>query len=143
MLRKTLTVIAIYLVSFSNAYATESNLSFDDAWARPAIGTMSAAYGIFKNSGNAPIEIIAAEAEGITHVELHETAKNDQGMMQMRKMERFIIPANGTIELKPGSYHIMFIGVEREIKGGDTLPVTFTLKNGDTLVSTIPVKELY
>ena len=62
--------------------------------------------------------------------------------MRMRKVSQIDIPANGSADLKPGSYHIMLIGLEKEMKAGtaETLTLTFSddsQKKVEALVGTL------
>ena len=50
--------------------------------------------------------------------------------MRMRKVSHIDIPANGSAELKPGSYHIMLIGLEKAMKAGATETLTLTFSDG-------------
>jgi periplasmic copper chaperone A len=43
------------------------------------------------------------------------------------------VPAKGNLELKPGSYHIMLIGVQQPSKAGDVIPIELTLDNGEKI----------
>jgi len=57
-------------------------------------------------------------------------------MMGMQKMDRLEIPAGGSVELKPGSYHIMLIGLTRELKAGERIDITLKFeKAGDVKVT--------
>ena len=58
------------------------------------------------------------------------------GMLGMRPVDRVEIPAGGTLELKPGSYHIMLIGLNQDLKVGDSIEITLKLeKAGDVKVT--------
>jgi copper(I)-binding protein len=61
--------------------------------------------------------------------------------MKMRPVEGGIeIPSAGLQMLKPGSYHIMLIGLNRDLKSGDTFEVTLTFANAGDITVTIPVR---
>jgi copper(I)-binding protein len=62
-----------------------------------------------------------------TAVELHETIERD-GKMVMQPRLQFDIPAGGTLEMEPGSYHIMLLGLKQGLKPGDTVKVTLTFR---------------
>ncbi|MCL4559833.1 MAG: copper chaperone PCu(A)C [Chloroflexi bacterium] len=51
------------------------------------------------------------------------------------------IPANGKIEIQPGGYHIMLIGLKRELKPGDQFEITLTFENTPPAVIQVTVKE--
>ncbi|HQR82827.1 MAG TPA: copper chaperone PCu(A)C, partial [Thiotrichales bacterium] len=44
------------------------------------------------------------------------------------------IPEKGSLELKPGGYHIMLIGVQQPSKAGDVIPIELTLDNGQKIM---------
>ena len=57
------------------------------------------------------------------------------GMMGMQPVARLEIPAGGTVELKPGGYHIMLMGLARPLKEGDEIELTLSFaKAGDVKV---------
>jgi copper(I)-binding protein len=62
-------------------------------------------------------------------------------MMGMQPVERLEIPAGGSVQLKPGSYHIMLIGLKEDLKAGDTIEITLTFENAGELALSVPVKE--
>ena len=45
-------------------------------------------------------------------VEIHEM-KMDGGVMRMRPIAALELPANRTVELKPGGYHVMLMDLKR------------------------------
>jgi copper(I)-binding protein len=51
-------------------------------------------------------------------VEVHETTMVNN-VMQMRELKQgLVIPAKGKIELKPGSYHVMFMDLKEPLVKG-------------------------
>jgi periplasmic copper chaperone A len=42
----------------------------------------------------------------------------------MRPVKGYDIPANGSLQLKPGDAHLMFVDIERAFKPGEKTPVT-------------------
>ncbi len=93
------------------------------------------------NDSETAFTLTSVSFSGANVVEIHETSMNE-GMMRMRKVSHIDIPANGSAELKPGSYHIMLIGLEKEMKAGtaETLTLTFSddsQKTVEALVSTL------
>jgi copper(I)-binding protein len=56
--------------------------------------------------------------------------------MGMRKIDSLAIPAGGTVELKPGGYHIMLIDLNRELVAGEKVDITLKFeKAGDVKIS--------
>jgi periplasmic copper chaperone A len=45
------------------------------------------------------------------------------GTTVMQPQAQFDIPAGGTLEMKPGSWHIMLLGLKQALSPGDTVQV--------------------
>ena len=59
----------------------------------------------------------------------------------MQPVARLEIPAGGSVELKPGSYHIMLIGLKQDLKAGDTIEITLTFEKAGEVKVTAEVRE--
>lgn len=105
--------------------ATSSGVAVSDAWVRPAPGGQGngAAYLLVRSSGSAGDRLVQAASDVADSVELH-TAEMKDGVMSMRPVEGIDVPAGGTAELKPGGYHIMLIGLRRELQPGERVALT-------------------
>lgn len=110
---------------------TRSGITITDAWARRAPGghgseqaANGAVYMIITNTGPADA-VTSATSDVARVVELHET-RSEGGVMVMRPLERFPLPAGGKLELRPGSYHVMLMGLTRHLHAGDTVKVTLS-----------------
>jgi copper(I)-binding protein len=83
-------------------------------------GTNSAAYMVIRNSGNQADKLIGVESDVAEAIEIHKSEIIDD-VMKMRPVEFIEIPADGEIELKPGGFHIMLIGVTRDLMEGENV----------------------
>jgi copper(I)-binding protein len=43
------------------------------------------------------------------------------------------IPAGGEVELKPGGFHVMFIGLDGQLKDGETRPGTLVFEKAGSI----------
>ena len=59
----------------------------------------------------------------------------------MMKVNSIKVPANGSAELKSGSFHIMMIGLKEQLKEGDMVHLTLTFKNAGNIMVMAPVKR--
>ena len=103
--------------------------------------TVSGAFMTLVNNSTTAYALTSVSFSGASTVEIHETSMHE-GRMRMQKLSHIDIPANGTAELKPGSYHIMLIGLEKEMKAGTTETLTLTFsdasqKTVEALVGTL------
>ena len=59
-------------------------------------------------------------------------------MKGMKEVEQIDIPAGGSVQLKPGGYHVMLMELAKPIAAGDTVPVTLTFeKAGEVTVDAV------
>ncbi|MEO3782276.1 copper chaperone PCu(A)C [Actinocorallia sp. B10E7] len=128
------------------ASSTASNpasapLAFENAWVKAAESGMTGAFGTLVNSTGAEINLVSATTPASKMVELHEVA-GAGGQTQMREKEGgFVIPAGGRLELKPGGYHIMLMGLTQKLEPGNEVAFTLTLKDGAKVDVTAVVKS--
>lgn len=122
------------------ADAKVGNLSIDDVWARTGQpGQVSAAYFEIKNKGAAD-KIVSANCDCAKATELHNVTMTD-GAMKMYQVQAIDIPADGELKLKPGSYHIMLIGLNRPLVAGETLPIKVKFERAGEVTLQAKIKD--
>ncbi|WP_420349169.1 copper chaperone PCu(A)C [Pelagibius sp.] len=119
------------------------DLMVDQPWARatPGQARNGAAYMTIHNSGAAGDRLVSASAEVSQRVELHNHINTD-GVMQMREVEAIEVPTSGMTELKPGSFHVMFMGLSAPLKEGDSFPLTLTFEQAGDVTVTVDVQSV-
>lgn len=91
-----------------------------EPWTRATPGGAAVAGGYLRitNTGTAPDRLVGGTFALSKTVEVHEM-KMDGGVMQMRRVEAGLEIAPGaTVELKPGGYHLMMVGLTAPVKLG-------------------------
>lgn len=124
--------------------------TIDTAWARPAAAGANTAVYLTIHGADTDDALIGATAESgfADKIEIHETTSSmgsgghDTKMKTMRPVDKVDIPANGTVELKPGGYHVMATKLAKALKVGDTVTVTLRFDKGGTVEVTAPVREM-
>lgn len=101
----------------------------------------SAAFMTIKNTSNKKISLVTARNDSSAITELHTHGKKD-GMMVMYKVEKIEIPAHGEALLKPMGLHVMLIGLNKQLKEGDTVNLELVFDNGESVKVAAPVKKL-
>jgi periplasmic copper chaperone A len=126
-----------------SACGTEgTDIEAHDYWARAALkGGNGAAYVLLHNHTEADDELVGASSDIATAVEIHLSQMSADGIMQMIPQESIALPADGELELKPGSYHIMLIGLKQDLKAGDEITLTLHFKDHEDITLTVPVLE--
>ena len=103
-------------------------------------GAMSAAYMTIRNVGSEDDRLIKAQSDVSQVVELHTMEEKD-GVMSMHPVEAIDVPANGSAELKPGGFHVMFIGLTRDLNVGEQVTVTLTFEKAGEVTVQADVRE--
>ena len=63
--------------------------------------------------------------------------------MKMRQLaDGLEIPAGGEVVLKPGGYHVMFIGIDSQFKDGETRHVKLTFEKAGTIEVDFDVQDM-
>jgi copper(I)-binding protein len=62
-------------------------------------------------------------------------------MMRMQRIESITIPAGEMVELKSGGKHVMLINVQEPMPVGEEITIIFSLKDGSTVKTSVPVKD--
>jgi len=101
-------------------------LVIDKPWVRatPQGAQVAAGYMTITNTGREPDRLVGGSLAQAQRFEIHEmTMVGD--VAQMRPLPNGLeIKAQGSVELKPGTYHIMGMGLTGGYKQGDTVKGT-------------------
>ncbi|PHP69116.1 hypothetical protein CSC94_03865 [Zhengella mangrovi] len=105
------------------------DLELTGMWARAMLPNQPAGGGFvtIRNTGSEDDRLLKMETPD-ARGEVHEMAV-ENGVMRMRELaDGLPIPAGGTVELKPGGFHLMFLEVKAPFKEGTAVPVTLTFQ---------------
>lgn len=120
-----------------------ADVEIEGAYARASIPNVpnSAAFFVIKNNSDKDIAITSANSDIAEKNELHTHIKENQ-MMKMMKIEKLVVPAKSSLELKSGGDHVMLMGLKKELKAGDEISLELSFSDGDKKSIKVPVKDL-
>jgi len=84
----------------------------------PTNASVNAGYVKFTNTSDKDVEFHRFTSPVYDSVEMHVT-ENKSGSAKMKQVKKILVPANSSIELKPGGAHLMLIGPRRDVKAGE------------------------
>jgi periplasmic copper chaperone A len=117
------TLIAATLLAAAAAQA-QNAVKVEKVWARPTVAGQSGGGGFLTITGGAAADKLVSASAGVSKtVELHKM-EMDGNVMRMRPVDAIDVPAGATVMLQPGGLHIMFIGLNKTLKAGDSFPMT-------------------
>jgi periplasmic copper chaperone A len=106
-------------------------------------GPVSAAYMTIANTGGKADRLVSVISSAANVAEVHETYALDGGMMGMRPVQGGLeIPANGSVALKPGSYHIMMVDLKQALVTGQSIKLSLKFQSGKQIDLDVPVKPI-
>lgn len=112
-----------------------------DPWVKAADKGMTAAFGTLTNTSGTEATIVSATTPDSSSMELHEVV-DDNGQMVMQPVPGgFPVPANGTLTMEPGGYHMMLMDVTTPIKAGQDVAFTISCSDGGTVDFTAQSRE--
>ncbi|TQF76871.1 copper chaperone PCu(A)C [Elioraea sp. Yellowstone] len=131
--------LTLPLTAPATAHGTGEAIEIVEPWARASLaGRNSAAYMTIVNHTAARDELVAASTPVAKVVELH-THLMEGGVMRMRPVRAIEVNAGEPAVLRPGGLHVMLIDLTRDLKPGETIPLTLSFRNSGERTVEVPV----
>jgi periplasmic copper chaperone A len=102
-------------------------------WSRatPGAAKTGAVYLEIRSMADVADKLLSASGGVADNIEIHNHI-NDNGIMQMRRVDAIDVAEGGSLKLVPGGYHIMLLGLKQPLKAGETFKLKLTFeKAGD------------
>ena len=143
MLRTPLLALAALAAASAPAMAGDYKVgavTVQSPWSRPAqAGMNGVGFMTILNTGAKPMTLTAIESPLADTVELHQSSMAN-GVMTMRRQDTATIAAGGKLELSPGGYHLMLLGLKQPLKVGQKAPVTLVFAGGQRVTVDLTVQ---
>lgn len=133
-MRKTVLTLALTLLGT----LAQADVVVKGPWVRGTVAGQTSSGAFMELQSSEPATLIGISSPGAAVAEVHEM-KMDDGVMKMRALPRLELPAGRAVALRPGSYHIMLMDLQRQLKKGEILPLTLKIEGKDKQLSTIEV----
>lgn len=110
-----------------------------DPWVRGTVGKLTTTGAFMQLTAATDSRLVAAASPVAGTVEIHEM-RMEGDVMRMRAITGLDLPAGQTVELRPGGYHVMLMGLKKPLNVGETVPITLTVEARDGTRTTIPLE---
>jgi copper(I)-binding protein len=137
--------------------APATDVVVEGQWARtsPSDAANGAAYFTITSADADKLMSISVDASVASMAQLHETVMKGSsdtamgsattmagtGEMTMQPVDFIELKAGTPVELKPGGYHVMMMGLASPLKVGDTIKLTLTLEKAGDITIDVPVLD--
>lgn len=136
----------IAAAAFVTSGAFAQNINISDGWVRATVQGQKATGAFMKITAIDQAKLIAGNSPAAGLVEIHEMKMVNDVMKMAALPNGLDLPAGKTVELKPGSYHIMLMDLKAPLAADSTVPVTLTFQdakgNKTTQEMKLPVKSM-
>ena len=141
-MKKLMIAAALALTALgAHAQTTKAGaISVESAYARATAAGQPAGGGFLKlvNAG-ADDRLVSASSEVAGAVELHMMSMKGD-VMQMRQVDAIDVKAGQTVELKPGGYHLMLMGLKAPLKAGSSFPLKLKFEKAGEVTVMVKVE---
>jgi periplasmic copper chaperone A len=133
---------SLLLVAAVGSASAWAQVKVENAWARATVQGQKASGAFMKLTAPQATQLVAVSTPAAGVAEIHEM-KMDSGVMKMRATPALDLPANQTVELKPGGYHVMLMDLKAPLAKDGSVALTLTFRNAKGVESqqqvTVPV----
>jgi copper(I)-binding protein len=127
------------------AASAAAQVTVTDAWVRGTVPGQKGTGAFMQLTSAADMTLVGVASPAAKVAEIHEMTQ-DGNVMRMRAVDKLVLPAGKPIDLTPGGYHVMLMGLTQPLREGETIPVTLTFadKEGRRITQEIkaPVRAL-
>lgn len=123
---------------------TVGTLKISAPWARatPKGAAVGGGYMVITNAGTTPDRLVGGVTDVASRFEVHEMSM-DNGVMRMRELGQGLeIKPGAKVELKPGGYHVMFMGLKQQLVQGQTFKATLQFEKAGKVDVAFPIQGI-
>lgn len=131
------TVLALVFAAWgSNAW---SQVSVSDAWVRGTVQgqTATGAFMSLKSAGDVVLKSAVSPVAG--KIEIHEM-RMEGNVMRMKAVPQLEVLAGKTVELGPGGYHVMLLGLKKPLAKGEKVSIKLSFEGRDKKAQVVEVQ---
>jgi len=115
---------------------TVGSLKINHPWSRatPKGASVAGGYMTITNTGTTPDRLTGGSTDAAKKFEIHEMSM-EGSVMKMRELPSGLeIPPGKTVELKPGSYHVMMTGIAKPFVKGEHVKASLDFEKAGKIV---------
>jgi copper(I)-binding protein len=151
--RLVLVLVLVAVTAAACGAPATPQIRAEDVWSRPAVamgdvgesaesgsemgqgmGGTGAVFMVLVNDGREADRLVGAKTDVAKVVEIHETRMEGDVMKMQMLPDGLEVPAKGEVQLKPGGYHVMLIGLQRNLDVGDRFTLELLFDKSESLV---------
>ena len=139
---RLIAALLLVLSSPLTAWSAGPSVLASKVWIRqspPGVSVM-AGYFTLQDLTDKPLDLKSVTSPDFASVEMHRSFVKDN-QEQMEPVPGITLPAHGSVEFKPGSYHLMLMQPKKNLFAGDNVTLTLAFSDGSELTLLAPVRR--
>lgn len=116
-----------------------AQVTVTEPWVRATVPQQKIAGAFLRVVSAADARLVGVSSPVAGRAELHEMAL-ENNTMRMRQVDAIDLPAGKPVELASGGYHVMLFDLKRQLKAGETVPLTLVVQDGAKKRSSVTVE---
>lgn len=122
------TLLVSLLASISLSAFAQTRV--EDPWVRATVAGQPSSGAFMRITADTDSTLLSVSSPVAKDVQIHEMSMTND-VMRMGPVDAVPLPAGETVALDPDGYHVMLMGLNGQIKEGDQVPLTLTVKNAE------------
>jgi len=137
-------LVSWLLLAQAAGQATEfriGTLALAQPWARATApgATVGAVYFALSNSGGTADRLLSLSSPIAKQVQIH-AMRMVNGTMEMRALDGVECPPGITVNIEPGSLHVMLLGLQHQLLAGTQFPLSLHFRDAGVLTVQVAVR---
>ena len=132
------TILALFAGSLLSASAL-AQVTVTEPWIRATVPAQKVTGAFMRVQSAQAARLVGVQADVAGRAELHEMAM-ENNTMRMRQVDAIELPAGKAVNLASGGYHVMLFDLKRQLKEGETVPVTLVVQDAAKKSSSVTVE---
>jgi len=128
MNRYLIASLAAGLFATSALAQNSVQVSVTDPWVRATVPAAKSAGAFMHLQSATNVRLVSVSTPVAGRAEIHEMAM-ENNTMRMRQVDGIDLPAGKPVHLASGGYHLMFFDLKRQLKEGESVPVTLVVQD--------------
>jgi copper(I)-binding protein len=139
----TLLAVGAAMMVAASVFAQFLPPKVEGAWVRSAVPGQQGTGAFMRLTAHEPMQLVGLSTPIAGVAQVHEM-KMEGDVMRMRAIGKLDLPAEQTVELKPGGYHLMLMDLKQPLVQGSMVPLSLVLRDSKGVESklelSVPVR---
>jgi periplasmic copper chaperone A len=129
-LYRHLLILAVLFNAHAFAKTHTDDITVTEAWVRATYPGQQTGAAYLKIRSEKNAKLTGVQTPVAKRAEIH-TMHMKEGVMQMRELDSFTLPAGQTVSFTRGGHHIMLIDLKKPLQPGDKVPLKLNIEHDD------------